>query len=222
MVDTLAARGKHTQRVLIQDEVHQVEIVAALLDQRAAGIGAEAVPVAHLGIKRLPVLANADLVNLPHGAAMCHANHFGHRRHVTVLLRHPDQRASVLGKLHQFMAVLHPGAQRLFGQDVHRRGKRLAQHLHMGEVGRGHHHGITQAAVEQVLVVLERGRRVGQQFESQRAALDVGVGQRRDLGAGHGLDVFDVFAAHAAATNDAVTNFLQTHDDVRWVKTSVC
>src|SRR6185312_8408497 len=57
-VDALAARRVHRERALAGNEVHQVEIVAALLDQRAAGVGVEAVPVADLRIERLAVLAD--------------------------------------------------------------------------------------------------------------------------------------------------------------------
>jgi hypothetical protein len=123
--------------------------VAAFLDQRAAGVGAKAVPVADLGVKRLAVLADADLVNLPHGAGMGHANHLGHRRHVAVFLRHPGQRLATPRLLHQCVGVCHFGAQGLLGQNVQIGAQRLLQHVHMGEVGCRHHHRIAQAALQQ-------------------------------------------------------------------------
>ena len=48
MVDALRARGEYAHGLLAQEHVHQVEVVAALFDQRPAGVGVEAVPVADL------------------------------------------------------------------------------------------------------------------------------------------------------------------------------
>ena len=74
MVDALGTRGKYFQRLLLQNQIHQVEIMAAFFDQRAAGVNAKAVPVVHLGIKRFPVFAHGYLLNAANLAAVGHAD----------------------------------------------------------------------------------------------------------------------------------------------------
>ena len=207
VVHTLAAAGEHPQRLFAQDEVHQVEVVAALLDQRAAGVGREAVPVVHLGVERFAVFADGHLVHAPDAAFMGDADHLGHRRHVAVFLRHPDDAAAAFGAAHQFHAVFDARDQRLFDQDVQAvQRQRVAQHLDMGEVGRGDHHRVAQAAAPAARGGSRRPA-AGAAAAGQRgvAAGGVRVGQRGDhVSAAHGLQVLDVLAAHAAAADDAV------------------
>ena len=83
----------------------------------------------------------------------------------------------------------------------------MAHHLGMGEIGRGNDDRITRATLQQVFIALEHfGGRCGgcQQRRGQRTALGVGVGQSGDDGPVERAQVFNVFTAHAAATDDAV------------------
>ena len=93
VVDVLGAGRHHPHRPLADDEVHQVEEVARLLDQRAAGVGGEAVPVADLGEEREAVLAHRDHQRAPDGAGVDEADELGGRRHVAVLQADPRDRA---------------------------------------------------------------------------------------------------------------------------------
>ena len=56
VVDVLVAGGQHPHRLVVEDVAHEVEEVATLLDQGAAGVAGEAVPVPDLLQEREPVL----------------------------------------------------------------------------------------------------------------------------------------------------------------------
>ena len=211
VVHALRARGEHARGALAQDQVHQVEVVAALLHQGAAGVVREAVPVADLGVERLSVLANRNLVQRAHRARMGHADHLGHRRHVAVFLSDPHQRLAAFGELHQLDAVFDADDQWLLDQDVRIGLQRVAHHFDVREVGRRDHDCIAQPAGQQVVVVVEHARRlrgVLQQRQRGVAAGSVRVGDGRDLCALERPDVFYVLAAHAAAANEPISNFL--------------
>ena len=118
VVDALPAGGEDARRLFVEDEIHQVEVMASLLDQGAARVGGEAVPVSHLGIEGFAVLANRHLVQMADAAFMRDADHLRHRRHVAVFLRHPDNARAAPGPGDQLDAVGDPGHQRLLAQDV--------------------------------------------------------------------------------------------------------
>ena len=208
VVDPLTTGCKHRQRALLQRQIHQVEIVAALFDQRTAGVAVEAVPVVHLGVKRLPVFADRYLLHPAHCPRVGHAQHFGHRRHIAVFLRYPDDGRPAQSLLHQFKTVLHPGAQRFFDQDVRVGLERVAQYVDMGMVGGSDHQCVEGCSDQQFPVVVEGLHRVRNQRQGRRTTVGVGIGQRRDLGTVDRLYVLDVFAAHAAATDQCVTKLL--------------
>ncbi len=182
--------------------------MAAFFDQGAAGVGGKAVPVADLGIEGFAVLANAHLMDAPDRARMGHADHLGHRRHVAVFLRHPGQGLAPARQLHQLQAVSDAGAERLFGQDMQLGSKRLAQNLYMCVIRRGQHHGIAQIAVQQVLVVVKDQGLALQHGGRSVTARGMRVGQGRHFGAGQDAQILDMFAAHAAAADDAVADRL--------------
>ena len=60
VVDVLAARCEYLNGTLSSDQVHEVEVVAGLLHERAAAELVEAVPVVHLDQEREAVFANSD------------------------------------------------------------------------------------------------------------------------------------------------------------------
>ena len=98
--------------------------------------------------------------------------------------------------------------KRLLNQDVQVGLKRSPHHVDVGEVGCGDHHRVAQAAVEQCLVMLENLHTHRQDIQRRRAARRMRVGDGGDLSACERLEIFNVFAAHAAAADDAVTNGL--------------
>ena len=93
VVDVLGARRHHPRRALADDEVHEVEEVARLLDERPAGVGVEAVPVADLGEEREAVLAHRHHPRSADGAVVHEADELGGGRHVAVLQADPGDRA---------------------------------------------------------------------------------------------------------------------------------
>ena len=145
MVDSLPARCKHARGLLAQNVVHQIKVVAAFFNQRAAGVGAKTVPVGHFGVERFAVLTDSHLVHGAHSARVRHANHLGHRRHIAVFLRNPYYFCTATRFLYQVPAVVHGGAQWFFNQDVHIRWQCQTHQLRVGKVGRGNHHCVAQA-----------------------------------------------------------------------------
>ena len=123
--------------------------MAALLNQRAAGVLCEAIPIAHLRIKRFAVLPNGYLLQTAALARMREANQLSYRRHVAIFLRHPCYFFTLFAALDQIQAVSHCGNQRLFCEHMHIRSQHFTQDVSMCEIRRGHDDCITRTTVEQ-------------------------------------------------------------------------
>ena len=97
VVDPLCSGGIHGHRLLLQYQVHKVEVVAALFNQSPTGVGTESVPVIYFGIKRFPVFANGHLMHPADGPGMRHAQHLRNGWHVAILLRDPHNGLAARG-----------------------------------------------------------------------------------------------------------------------------
>ncbi len=210
MVDVLAAGGVDPHRPGPHDEVHQVEEVAALLHERAAGVGREPVPVVDLRQERESVLADRQH---PEGAdrAVPHLVHqSAHRWHVAVLEADPHHRATALGRPQERAAVLDGRAQRLLDEHVESRVDGVEHRAHVEVVGRGDHDRIAQVGIEQRPVVAElgcRGPGLGRQGRTGRLERRrVGITDGADHGAVEGHQVLDVLDAHHPRADHAVAD----------------
>jgi hypothetical protein len=215
VVDVLSAARHHPDRVGAGDEVHQVEEVAALLDERAAGEAVEPVPVADLLEEREPVLADR---HHPGGAAHPGLELFEHhcwRRHVAVLQAHPGDGVAVGGGVDHPPAVVDGGAQRLLDQDVLVGGERVGEDVGVGEVRRDDDDDVDVRIGEQLAVVAVGGDlrprllAVGLVGDASQAPLEArvdGVGEGDHLGALDVVEVEDVLAAHHPRADDAVAD----------------
>ena len=107
-------------------------------------------------------------------------------------------------------AVLHGRAHRLLHQAGHPGVDDISEDGCMGHVGRGDHHGIAQAGIQQRPVVGELGD--GDSIaEGQAGPLErfrVRVSDRYDLGSVNGLEVSDVLQAHHPGADDADANWI--------------
>ena len=97
---------------LLGDEIHEVEEVTALLDERTAGISREAVPVAHLLQERKAVLANLSIPDPPNRAGANLLQRARHRSHEAILHPDPNEAGMLGGRLHHPKAMLDLRAQR--------------------------------------------------------------------------------------------------------------
>ena len=90
VVDVLGTGRHDPPRSLAEDQVHQVEEVARLLDQRPARVGRQPVPLVDLGQEREPVLPHRHHARGAHGVRADQPDELGRGRHVAVL--QPDPR----------------------------------------------------------------------------------------------------------------------------------
>ena len=211
VVHGLATAGQHPLRRRRNQQVHQVEEVATLLHQRAAGVAAEPVPVADLDEEREAVLANGHHVQCADSARthLVHDSLGG--RHVAVLEAHPDHplrplRRRLVGDGDGAAAVGNRGAQRLLHQHVVGRAQHVEEHLVMRVVRRGDHHCVAQPAGQQLVVALEAGQRRVQTDGQLRpvAALGMRVADGGDDRARQLEQVVDVLDTHHAGADDAI------------------
>mmetsp|Transcript_168894 Transcript_168894/g.542900 ORF Transcript_168894/g.542900 Transcript_168894/m.542900 type:complete len:442 (-) Transcript_168894:1260-2585(-) len=165
VVHRLPSAGVHGDGLRSHDAAHQVEEVAGLLDQGAARVTVEAVPVRHLHEEGEAVLADGDGVQLAQVTTVRLLNQLLNRRHPPVLhTRHEDALPDALGpcavgvRLEQPLhleAVLDIGTEGLLAQDVLASRDGLAQHLNVLVVRRADHDGIHLVGSQHVCVLLE-------------------------------------------------------------------
>ena len=127
---------------------------------------------------------------------------------LAILPRHPENGFATVGALRRFQAVVHARAQRLFDQHGRIGLQSIAQYVDVGEIGRGDYQRVAHIRSQQLGITFEYPWLPGQQCHRRRPAVAVRVGNGCHLGAIQHLDVFDVLASHAAATNDAVADFV--------------
>ena len=201
--------------------------MAALLDERAAGVAAEAVPVADLVQEREAVLADRHHAHVADGAAAHLGEQPLRRRHVAVLEPHPHD----CGRA----ARRRPGRRR---RGSRRRSCTAASRPARAARCRGRRRGssrwvwfgeaMTTASHSPDVDQLDGGRRTGRAGRrcrrrccAQSSERSVGVGDRRDADAVDGEQVADVLDAHHPRADDAVPDLVARHDRAAYVVT-VC
>ncbi len=120
MVHRLASRGHDADGIGLEDEAHEIEEMAAFLDQRSAGVAVEAVPVADLFEERKAVLADGQHPDAAgRGLRLFRQPRDG--RHVAIFHCHPDRRGIGGAQCRQTRRVGRIGKERLFAQNGHGR-----------------------------------------------------------------------------------------------------
>jgi hypothetical protein len=193
--------------------VHEVEEVAALLDEGAAGVAVEAVPVADLHEEGEPVLADRHHPRGADRAAVHLLDEAGDRRHVAVLEAHPDHRVAParsagLGGVDHGPAVGDGRAQRLLDEEVEVGGEHVVEDRPVGHVRARHDDGVDQSRRQQLAVVLELDDLVAALVEEDRGlpAGCVRVGDGGDRGARHVVEVPQVLEPHHPRPDDPVAD----------------
>mmetsp|Transcript_23924 Transcript_23924/g.61635 ORF Transcript_23924/g.61635 Transcript_23924/m.61635 type:complete len:230 (+) Transcript_23924:816-1505(+) len=211
-----ARRALTALRVLRGEVAHEVEEVAGLLDERAACIRVEPVPVAHLAQEREAVLAQAEHAQPPNRALAQLVGDSEERRHVPVLHPHPKQPALVsrlcLVQLVHLEAVVERRAQRLLAQDVLASRDRVTQHIDVRVVGRGDDDDVDVGAREEVgvgrivryvaLALLARPSLLDQRLSTRARGL-VWVGDGSDHSVRVQPEVLQMLATDAACADHA-------------------
>ncbi len=134
MVDVLRTGGHHAHRAARHDLHHQIEEVAALLDERSPRVLREAVPVSDLLEEGEAVLADRDHLRDAHSARLDLVDQAGDRRHVPVLEADPGDRVPAFGELEDRVAVVDRGAERLLDQHMEIGRQEVTQHIDVGEI----------------------------------------------------------------------------------------
>ena len=198
-------RGVHTHRLALGQVAHQVKKVAALFNQRAAGVPVEAVPVAHFDQEGKAVLTDGEHLERP---GMVLAMHFLRQQrngwHVAVFHGHPNgcRVAGLQGG--QAVHIVELGAGGFFQQQRQRaQAGDLAQLLGMAKVGAGDEQAI-HVGGQHHLGQTGRALRAGGQRQTAGQHGCIGLKNARDLRTGQQGDVAQMLFAHHAAANDAV------------------
>ena len=154
------------------------------------------------------MLADGQHLQVADGARVDLVDELRDRRHVAVLEADPHDARMVFGGGQHVVAVGHLGAQRLLDQHVDVSAEHVVEHGLVGHVRRGDDHGVAQARVEELVVMLEHGEagRIRHRVLGPLLRRRCRVGDRRDLGAVDGFDVGDVLDAHHPGSDDPVTD----------------
>ena len=90
VVHGLVAGRVHLYRTVVHDQVHEVEVVTRLLDEGAAGVAAEAIPIAHLGEEWEAVLADRHHLHVTDKPCFDLGDEGLDRGHVAIFESDPD------------------------------------------------------------------------------------------------------------------------------------
>ena len=108
--------------------------MAALLDQGAASVLREPVPVTDLFEKRKPVFADCHHLWGSDRTGGDLLEQAGDRRHVAILESDPGYGTASLGEVEHLVAMLDRRTEWLFNEDVQVGGEQVAQHVDVGHV----------------------------------------------------------------------------------------
>ena len=137
MIHILRTTCHDANGLVVDEEVHEVEEVTALLNKRSAGIAIESVPVADLHQERESVLTDSDHLHLANSSGSNFGQHSLGRGHEPVLESHPDDATGAVGGLGSFdcvVAVFDSGTQWLLDQCVHTAIEHIEQDFVMGVI----------------------------------------------------------------------------------------
>jgi hypothetical protein len=138
MIHILCTTCHDANRSVVDEEVHEVEEVTALLNKRSAGIAIKSVPVADLHQERESVLTDSDHLHLANGSGSNLGQHSLGRGHEPVLESHPDDATGTvggLGAIDRVFAVFDGGTQRFLYQCVYTVIEYVEQDFVMGVIG---------------------------------------------------------------------------------------
>jgi hypothetical protein len=136
VVHVAAARRVDAHRPLLDDQVHQVEEVAALLDQRPAGVAVEAVPVADLAQEREAMLSDREHPDPADRAAVYLLDEPRDGPHVAVLHADPHDGGMLRGRVDEALRVVDVGRERLLDEHVLARREDGVEHRRVRVVRR--------------------------------------------------------------------------------------
>ena len=207
MIDVRRARGVDARRLVPREQPHEIEEVAAFLDQRAAGARGETVPVPDLVQERETVLADGDHLRRADGALRDLAPQFDDGRHVAVFHRHPDRRLIVPERRAQSRDIRLRSADRLLHENGQRAPRRENVPKHSGvRVVRADDDERVDIAGRDQLAVMRVGLRAARGLGAQRALRGVRIGDRGHRRALDQREVADVLAAHHARADQSVAD----------------
>ena len=208
MIHVLATRPHNGDRPLANDQIHQVEVVTALLDQRSAGVASETVPLTDLVQEREAMLTDAHHVDVTYGAALDFVDQSAHRRHVAVLKADPCECGTSLGCGDHVEAFFRRNAHGFLREHVQVRCQQITKHRVVCVVGRHQYYSVTHVGFEQIPMV-GKGRHTLADVVCAVCEGDrVGIRYGRDSGSVHFGNVLDVLNAHHASSDDAVADLI--------------
>ena len=154
MVHVLRSRRHDPNGPRAGDQRHQVEEVAALLDERATGVAIEAIPVVDLRQERKAMLADGDHLDRAGGTTPHLFDEASDWRLVTVFETHPHDAAAVLGGSNNSTALVDGGAQGLFDEGVKMvDGEHIQKDVGVGHVGRREHDCIAETGLQEFAMI---------------------------------------------------------------------
>ena len=143
-----------------------------------------------------------------------------HRRHVAILQPDPDDLVDASRRLDDALTVGDGRTERLLDQDVDSDFEHVEDHIGMGHVRSGDHHGVTRARREERPVVVEHRNRCSvftatgvERVEALANRRLVWIRERRDVRTREGHQVAEVFLTHHPAADDPVSNVVRHRRD---------
>ena len=155
VVHVLPAGGEHRHRTVADDQIHEIEEVAAFLDEGAAGVVAEPVPGPDLGQERKPMLADGDHVGLADRTALYLVEQGRNRRHVAILEADPGDGIAAGSRLDDVETLSGRDAHRLLGQHVQIGGQQIEEHGVVGVIRRRDDDRVAEPGLDQCSVIGE-------------------------------------------------------------------
>lgn len=132
MIHILCTAGHDTNRAVVNEEIHEIEEVTALLDKCSTGVAIESVPVAHLHEKRKAMLTDRDHLHLADGSSPNFSKDSLGRGHEAVFETHPNDASGNVGgfgSIDHVPTVLNRCAQRFFYEDMNTCIEYIEQHI---------------------------------------------------------------------------------------------
>ena len=133
--------------------------MTAFLNQRAAGIYVETVPVSNFGKKGKAVFADGQHVQLPDIAAMNAGYHVMQSRFEAIFHTDLKHQPIMADALHDFLRIIQICAKRLFAQYRLARFQRQGQHVNMVKIRRRNDQRVGAVIAKQLFKIIGDKRR---------------------------------------------------------------